>query len=49
VVADVGAHQYECLGDADVSAFSEDAFGLFDQNTAVERTLQLFGDYLAVS
>jgi hypothetical protein len=39
VVAGVAAHQRECVGDADVLAFGEDAFGLFDQDAAVERAL----------
>src|SRR5581483_6329416 len=49
VVAGVGAHQRECLGEADVLAFGEDAFGLFDQHAAIEGDLELFGDHLAVS
>lgn len=49
VVSGVGAHLYECLVETDVSAFSEDAFGLFNQDATVERALQFLGDYLAVS
>jgi hypothetical protein len=43
-VAGAAAQQGERVGDVQVEAFGHDALGLFDQDTTVQRGLQLFGD-----
>jgi hypothetical protein len=42
----VCAEQGECLCEVDLAAFGEYAFGLFDDDAAVEGGLQLLGEHL---